>query len=156
MLRTGKKIFTMCVLISLASVWGCGSLSQSVLDADMAAVQSRVQRGENVNEIDKWGWSPLLWAAYYNHYQISEYLLENGADPNLKSVRNQGPIPMGSTPLVVASYYGNAKITELLLKHGADKTIRNNEGNSAHDIARKYHFAPILELMGGDEKSSNP
>ncbi len=156
MQKTGKSILWISIFIALLTVMGCGSLSQAVIEADMVAVQAQVQGGKSVNAIDKWGWTPLLWAVYYNYYQISEYLLEKGADPNIKSVQNQGAIPMGSTPLLVASYYGNAKIVELLLKHGADQNIRNNAGNTAHDVAAKYNFIPVLELMAQDRKNNKP
>lgn len=152
-----KKIFSIiCLLITLTLFFGCGSLSKSAMNGDLAGIQSRMQAGEKVNQIDKWGWTPLLWATYYDHYQIVEHLLNNGADPNLKSTNVQGPIPIGSTPLIVASYYGNFNTVKLLLKHDADKNIKNSDGETARDLAKKYDFISVLDLLDKGVTDDNP
>ena len=47
------------------------------------AVQRLIQLGFKINEIDRFGMTPLLKAAENSKWDVVELLLENGADPNL-------------------------------------------------------------------------
>lgn len=151
-MRKRRKILsTICLLITVTLFFGCGSLSRFAINNDLDSIKAQMKDGENVNQIDKWGWTPLLWATYYNYYPIVEYLLENGADPNLQSTDAQGSIPRGSTPLIVASYYGRKRMTNLLLQHGADKNIKNSAGQTARYLAEEYNFISVMELLDKKE-----
>lgn len=121
---------------------GCGSLSKSVINDDFLDVQYRIKAGEDINQIDKWGWIPLHWATYYENYAMVKYLLENNANPNKQTIRDYGPITEGSTPLIIAAYYGYKDITEILLKYGANKNITNRYNETPESIAKKYILIP--------------
>lgn len=136
-----------CLLCALAFLFGCGSMSKSVIKGDLYGVKSHLANGENVNQIDSWGWTPLLWSTYYNYYPIVEYLLNNGADPNVQSTETQGIIFKGSTALIVAAYYGQPDTVKILLAHGADKNIKNNAGETARYLAEKFSFTDVVNLL---------
>jgi uncharacterized protein len=55
-----------------------------------------VEAGAKINQVSKYGWTPLLTATQNRHYQLAAYLLEHGADPN---IANKG----GWTPLYLAT-----------------------------------------------------
>ena len=38
----------------------------------------------NVNGKDDGGWTPIIWAAEYQHTNVVKHLLSQGADPNMK------------------------------------------------------------------------
>ncbi|VDK65945.1 unnamed protein product [Onchocerca ochengi] len=104
--------------------------------------------------------TPLHLAAGYNNLEIVRFLLENGAEVNLKD--KGGLIPLhnassfghleiaslliecgaevnhpdkwGYTPLHEAAQKGRTQICSLLLNNGADVTLKNNEGFTALDI----------------------
>ena len=57
----------------------------------------------------------------YNNYEILKYVLENGGDPNCKTI-------MGNTPL---HYRRSPEIVKLFLKYGADPNIKNSYDNTA-------------------------
>ncbi|MCP9262962.1 Poly [ADP-ribose] polymerase [Dirofilaria immitis] len=104
--------------------------------------------------------TPLHLAAGYNNLEVAQFLLENGAEVNLKD--KGGLIPLhnassfghleiaslliefgaevnhpdkwGYTPLHEAAQKGRTQICSLLLSNGADATLKNNEGLTALDI----------------------
>ncbi|KAI8945112.1 ankyrin repeat-containing domain protein [Xylaria longipes] len=64
-----------------------------------------------------------------NNFQITEYLLTHGADPNLGSFDRRKRSGLGPTPpmdrrsgaaLTMAAANGNVEVTDLLLRHGAN------------------------------------
>ncbi|KAK9450787.1 uncharacterized protein V1518DRAFT_425549 [Limtongia smithiae] len=48
-------------------------------------VRDLVASGANVDQQDKFKWSPLMWATNNNHTDIVRFLLDNGASRNVKS-----------------------------------------------------------------------
>ena len=67
--------------------------------------------GEDVNEKDENGGTPLQVATYEGHKEIAELLIAKGADVNAKN-------NYGGTPLDGASSLDRPKIADLLRKHG--------------------------------------
>ena len=61
------------------------------------------------------------------HVDITELLIENGADVNAQGGD-------GGTALHAVAFLGRAESAKVLLNHGADATIRNNDGASPHDV----------------------
>ena len=45
--------------------------------------------GFNVNAKDDFGSTPLMWAVYYGDADMTELLLQKGADPNMKDNEGQ-------------------------------------------------------------------
>jgi hypothetical protein len=66
----------------------------------------------------------LYIAARNGYYDICEFLLEEGMDPN--ETQNTK-----STPLHGAAFYNQLSICKLLLEYGARGTLENEEGNLA-------------------------
>jgi ankyrin repeat protein len=70
-----------------------------------------------INELDsKLGWAPIYRAVICGHYNVTEYLLKSGADPNTKN-------KLGETPLHQAADNGQHDLATVLLKHGADPNL---------------------------------
>ena len=73
-----------------------------------------------LNIVDqKLRWSPLYRTVICGHIEATEFLLELGADPNLRN-------NLGETPLHQAADNSQAKIVKLLLNHKADSNIQQN------------------------------
>jgi hypothetical protein len=138
-----------CIIITVSFLAGCGSLTRSAIKGDLEGVKEHIAEGEDINAYDRWGWTPVMWAAYYNYYSIVKYILENGANVNARSNKSYGSINTGSTPLIIASYYGYPGIVRLLLKHGANPKLQNEQGETALSLAEKYNFSEIIELLEG-------
>lgn len=82
-----------------------------------------LHQGHPVNVQDNSGWIPLHEAANNNWYDITEYLLQHGADIDHRG----GPQCEGMTPLIDAASVGCLDIVELLLKYGANALAKDDK-----------------------------
>lgn len=142
---TSLAVVTMLLGLSVH----CGSrLSKAVLAADYGAAKRGIAEGQKVDELDKWGCTPLLWAVYQRNKPMVELLLENGANPNVACTKEPGfSLPSGVTPLIVASYYGLPDIVEMLMKRGGDPTIKDDRGQDSLYYAKYYRFDAVVALL---------
>lgn len=83
--------------------YGNSPLCNAILKGDLATVKKFVEYGADVNEMSN-GLTPLMFAARYNKIEILKYLVEKGADKQIKDER-------GFTAL---KYAENSKSTEAL------------------------------------------
>ncbi|MGY8767790.1 MAG: ankyrin repeat domain-containing protein [Pirellulales bacterium] len=84
-------------------------LINASLQGDLAEVQQLVESGADVNSIDQHARGPLLTFTP----AVTEYLLAQGADPNLQTNENGTPMLAG------IAYMNNVDCVRLLLKAGA-------------------------------------
>ena len=125
------------LILFLLCFTSCSLLTRASYNDDLGAVKRYVVReGADLNFRDRWGMTPLLWAAYYNHFSIAKYLVEKGADINVQA--GNGYVTRGSTPILLASYYGHRAIVKLLLEKGADTSIKDSKGVSADDYSGQF------------------
>lgn len=82
----------------------------------------------DVNQRGHSGDTPLCVASIRGIIEEVEALLAGGADKNLAGDR-------GYTPLHNAAGQGHAVVVRLLLEAGANAGIRNEDGNTARDVA---------------------
>ena len=122
-------------------------LIKAAVKGNLDTVKEKLAAGEGVNEVDKYGWSPLMWAVYYRYLPITQYLLEHGADPNLQATSAYSQIAKGATALTIAGYYGLDDQAEALVSHKANVALADANGNTAADYARQYGFSAVLEVL---------
>lgn len=128
-------------------------LSEAVLSGELTQVKAQLQANpDELNKIDKWGWTPLLWATLRQYVPIVKFLLANGADPNLAAERPDIVIKAGATPLIICGYYGTPEIAKLLLAAKADPAKEDNAGETALSYATKYRFQEMIDLLPKAEK----
>jgi ankyrin repeat protein len=143
-----RLVLPAAILLCGLTLQGGTRLSQAVVDGNLSQAQALVETGgEKVTEFDKWGWTPLHWAAYYGHPAIAEWLLAQGADPNAKTFRTYGRVLPGAPPIVLAGYYGHARIVKALLDHKADPAAKDASGMSALEYAQNFNFQACVELL---------
>lgn len=142
------RLTAILIVSSSLSLFGGTKLSRAVIADNLQDVKECLKSGENINEIDKWGWTPLMWAVYNRYFPITEYLLANGADPNVQAERAYGSMAKGVTPLVVAAYYGLERETSALVGKGAKVEIADGKGMTAMDYARQYEFHAVINILG--------
>ena len=106
------------------------------------AVRVLLEAGAEVNQVSRYGWSPLLAATQNRNYQLARFLIENGADVN---IANKG----GWTPLYLATDNRNLEggdyptrrpdmddleFITLLLDEGADPNARLTESTETRTV----------------------
>ena len=85
------------------------------------------------------------------HLEATEYLLKQGADPNI-------PNNLGETPLHQAADNSQYAMAELLLKYKANPNYQQNDGDSPlHHAAFRGDLQMVSDLLrqGGDPNLSN-
>ena len=83
-------------------------LVKAVLDKDLARVRARIDSGEDVNEVDSQGRTPLWWAAEMGQSDIVDTLIQAGADVDAADY-------LGWTALIAAAGKDHANIVRMLL-----------------------------------------
>lgn len=89
------------------------TLTDVILHEDVRGVQQLLRYQQDINELDVYGFTPLIEAAIVDNVEISQLLLAQGANPNFQAVT-------GATALHWAAENANAALIQLLLQHGAD------------------------------------
>ncbi|ODQ45530.1 hypothetical protein PICMEDRAFT_28173, partial [Pichia membranifaciens NRRL Y-2026] len=92
-------------------------------------VRRLIEEGQNINDADFAGITPLHEAALEGHYEITKILLENGADINIQSGQMDK-----DTPLIDAVSNLHYKVVQLLLTRGANPNIQNAQGQNTFDV----------------------
>ena len=101
---------------------------QDCLDCAKALVEA----GADVNQVTRYGWTPLLTATQNRHYKLAAYLLEKGADPNIANKGGWTPIYLatdnrnieGGDYPVRAPDMDHLEYIKLLIDHGANVNAR--------------------------------
>ncbi len=105
-----------------------GSLHEASEAGHLEIVRSLIESGADVNERDKYHWTPLRWASMKGRFEVAKFLIEYGADVNI-------PDATGWTPLHVAARDGHVDVVHLLLNHGADVNAKKQNQWSALHLA---------------------
>jgi len=122
-----------------------GELTPLVYAARAGSVDAArvlLEAGADVNQVTRYGWSPLLAATQNRNYRMGKFLIERGADVN---IANKG----GWTPLYLATDNRNLEggdyptrapdmdhleYIELLLEAGADPNVQLIESTETRTV----------------------
>ena len=102
-----------------------------------------------INNRDECGWTPLYRTVVSGILNATEYLLNNGADPNIQS-------SMGETPLYQAVEMEKISHVNLLLQKGANPNISQIDGvSSLHLAVNRQNILIIKELLKSGANPNN-
>jgi ankyrin repeat protein len=121
-----------------------GSLLDAVIKGSYSWVDQFITEGQDINQKDKNGDSPLHLAIVYGHTDIVRLLIHKGADVSMKGHR-------GDTPVMVAIDYGQSRALEMLLKKGADMDQNNHYNHHPFTHALNKGRHPEIVQMLQDE-----
>lgn len=100
---------------------------------ETAVISYFIEKGNDVNQADKKGNTPLSYASFRNSAEVVSLLLSKKANVNIKNNEGQSPVN--------EAVRGNsAKVVSLLIENGADIHVKDNEGNSlAYYLVNSYN-----------------
>ncbi|MGR4869942.1 ankyrin repeat domain-containing protein [Variovorax sp. LARHSF232] len=122
-------------------------LMMAALKGQLDLVTKLIARDADIN---KPGWTPLHYAATNGHVAVMKVLLEKHAFIDAQS-------PNGTTPLMMAAMYGTSEAVKLLIDEGADQAMKNQQGMTALDFAKKANRGDAaLQLSRGPAAQKRP
>lgn len=125
---------------------------------DKPPVFALIENGAGLTEIEKYlkehpriedsmdpygDGSPVFTAVSRNRSDALEVLLSHGFSVNERG----GPNIQKQTPLQWAVICDNTEAARILVERGADTTLRNHEGLTAHELARRLSRTSVLEVL---------
>ena len=109
-------------------------------------IKPLIERGADVNARNGRGQTPLMWATgaidWMDKPEVMHALIDSGADVNLAD-RN------GNSALMFAALQGLTNSASILLQAHAQTAIRNKDGQTALDIAKKASREGVVKLLSG-------
>jgi uncharacterized protein len=101
-----------------------GGLIVASIKGRISKVEKYIRIGVNINGTDAEGDSALILAAHKGQFNRIKLLLENGANPNQKNIKE------GITPIFSAILGSHSNVVKLLIEYGADLNATDNLGNT--------------------------
>lgn len=133
-----KRLFNLLLILLFTNSLIAQNDSELFLKAaksnDVETLKSLLEKGIDVNTTTEYGATALTFASDKGFIEATVFLLENGANPNMKDLFYQ------STPFIWSLYKGNIEITKSMIEHGADvnspDAIRWAAGNADPEIIK--------------------
>ncbi len=111
-----------------------------VYDNDFEKFKEMVNKLDDINIVNKYGWTLLHITIRRDRRDMVAFLLENGADIN----KIDG---VGWTPLMEAIMDEMAELVKFLVEQGADKSIANARGATAPMLAQKFGRSDMYQYL---------
>ena len=116
----------------------------------LAKLEMLVMLGVDMKAKDECGFSALGCAAREGCKEVAEFLIEKGADVNIKNIKN-----FNVTPLIYASRNGHKEVVELLIKNGALVDTKDKHGWTALMQASRNGHKEVAELLIDNKANVN-
>jgi uncharacterized protein len=124
------------------------TLIDSVKNGEIASVGELVRSGEDVNQQDEYGWTPLNWAAGRGDLEAVKVLLANGADL-LKVGRDQ------RTPYMIALAAGRVEVVKYLRDEERKQGINDSPNRIERPYCKAYYLRELREFPEWSEIRMN-
>lgn len=120
------------------------SLADAILAEDIGSVTQLLYYGADVNQIDEYGFTPLIEAAIIENLEITKLLLQKGAQIN-------GQDLTGGTALHWSSDNNNLELSNFLLSQGANPNAYNFSGEPvlSRPLLKQYKEMKNLLVKAG-------
>ena len=118
---------------------------------NLDGVRVLLEKGARPDGKDGFGFTPLAFAALWDHKEIAELLLDNGADVNLAVEKATAMRRIPGTPLMLAAYAEamNLAMVKMLIARGAKVNFATPAGETAASRAREKGRSVVLTALLG-------
>jgi len=99
-----------------------------------------LRKGSNPNEVDAYGYTPLVNASLRGCARSARFLLENGADVDKRAMH-------GYTALHAASQNGHLNVCEVLVEFGANLEARNDDDDTPLMLAVRAEHPAVADFL---------
>ena len=106
---------------------------------DVDKARDLIARGINIDELDKYGYTALVYAVQNNLEMVQE-VIRAGAALDLQEYR-------GRTALMYAAQNNRLEMVQELIRAGAALDVRDNRGKTALQIARSRGYTKMATLL---------
>ncbi|XP_019387807.1 PREDICTED: ankyrin repeat family A protein 2 isoform X1 [Crocodylus porosus] len=171
----GNEVSTTPLLVNSLSV------HQLAAQGEMLYLATRIEQANRqpigtknvINHKDEEGFTPLMWAAAHGQIAVVEFLLQNGADPQILGKGRESALSLacskgytdivkmlldcgvdvneydwnGGTPLLYAVHGNHVKCVKILLENGADPTIETDSGYNSMDLAVALGHRSVQQVI---------
>lgn len=122
-----RKSHVITMVAALSSVIGITMLTHFAITQLPDETKSAIDVGIDVNAFDATGVTPLMQAAVDGEFERGRILLDQGADPNIRSANSDHDYALNYA-LLNGGITGSLALARLLIEHGADVNVKNNRG----------------------------
>jgi len=137
-----KKLLNLAIDFNSENNQGQNTYEMAILTENKEMVQLFIDKGLNVNQVDKLGNNALHVLLQHKKGNVSflTELIKKGTDVN-------GLNGQGQSPLYVGIVNGDQKMVEGLINNKVNIDSVNSNGDSAQDVAEKYNksFVELFE-----------
>lgn len=116
------------------------TLSDAIIHGNIQAVRQLTAQGAILDELDAYGYTPLIQTAIVNNLDMAKIVLAAGADVNFTDLT-------GRSALHWAADNNNVELCELLLKNGADANSYTRAGQSVLVMPVLRHQEKLKQLL---------
>lgn len=141
--ETSKYLIELGANIYALDSDGWSTLMYASQSGDLELVQYLVSQNVNINQQDNGeygGMTPLTLAIDSGNIEIAEFLLLNGADPNIEDTS-------GLNALIYSAYAGATNLLDMLLQKGMNPDHQTTEGMTALMYAATYGELEAVQLL---------
>lgn len=147
--RYGRNVKTIQILlekgaeIEAKDAYGMTALMRAASVGNSEIIQVLLEKGANVGSAGHGGQTALMYAVLRDDEASTRILLANGSKIDLAD-------ESGNTPLMLTR---SLKTARLLIDAGADPNLKNENGDTAHDIALKLGLLDLANLITESTKT---
>jgi ankyrin repeat protein len=180
----------MLAAVTSLLVCACAPKFPPIVDAGMQGddpqLRAMLSNGTPVDQPGPEGSTALYWAALHGRTSTVQLLLDAGANPSARTLRNSTPLEVavggkhpdvirllvdadaeidvqsddqGTSPLMIAASSGQTDVVRLLVSRGANPNLKNRAGQTALFSAVKEDQSEIVAILikaGADVNAATP